>query len=106
MNPQSPRKPCCTAADHVHQLMRCYHMLSIVKYTHPVSFRLHCDSIHYNTLDPCRVCTRFTPHCDRCQYHALLEAGNTDQALKLMRSQLTPLSQSQPRLQPKVKVGI
>lgn len=42
----------------------------------------------------------------RCQYHALLEAGNTDQALKLMRSQLTPLSQSQPRLQPKVKASM
>ncbi|DBA87458.1 hypothetical protein WJX77_001718 [Trebouxia sp. C0004] len=42
----------------------------------------------------------------RCQYHALLEAGNTDQALKLMRSQLTPLSQSHPHLQPKVKASM
>ncbi|KAL0052002.1 hypothetical protein WJX82_006344 [Trebouxia sp. C0006] len=42
----------------------------------------------------------------RCQYHALLEAGNTDQALKLTRSQLTPLSQSHPHLQPKVKASM
>ncbi len=42
---------------------------------------------------------------DRCQYHALLEAGDTDEALKVVRSQLTPLSQSHSQLQPKLKVA-
>lgn len=39
----------------------------------------------------------------RSLYHLLLDAGSTDEALRLVRSQLTPLSQQHPQLQPKLK---
>lgn len=42
----------------------------------------------------------------RTEFRALLEAGKTQEALQLLRSQMTPLSQQHPHLQPKLQVQV
>ena len=42
--------------------------------------------------------------CCRTEFHSLLDGGQTQEALQLLRTQMTPLSQQHPGLQPKLQV--
>lgn len=53
-------------------------------------------------MDTLHTATKYS--CCRCQFHAMLDAGDTGQALRLVRAQLTPLTQLHPHLQPNLKV--
>jgi hypothetical protein len=61
---------------------------------------------HASTLDPTFLSEHPELHFDliRCQYMQLVAAGDTGAALQLARSQLAPLADRYPSLQPVLKV--